>query len=399
VSWETYKLSELCLKITDGSHNPPESVPHSDYLMLSSKNIFNDEINLDNPRYLSKEMFEKENKRTEISVGDVLLTIVGTIGRVAVVPDDISKFTLQRSVAVLKPKMNIITPRFLMYTLQSMLDVLSAGARGVAQKGIYLKQLADLQINVPSLVKQKEIVAIFDKARRIQKKREQAIKLADNFLRATFIEMFGDPVMNPKGFETRLLSDFFIDEKNGTKCGPFGSALKKDEYTREGVPVWNMDNITLQGDFIDLPSLWISEYKYQTLESYSVLDGDVIISRAGTVGKMGVVRSSTEKSIISTNLIRVRFGEKLYPEYFVSLMTYCKGRVGNLKTGPDGTFTHMNTGVLSNLEFPYPPLELQKKYIKIRQSVMLIIDKYHHFEFEIDDTFCAINQKAFLYQP
>nr|WP_264961159.1 MULTISPECIES: restriction endonuclease subunit S [Enterobacteriaceae] len=205
--------------------------------------------------------------------------------------------------------------------------------------------------------------------------------------------------MNPKGFDIKVLSDFFIDEKNGTKCGPFGSALKKDEYTREGVPVWNMDNITLKGGFIDLPSLWVSEYKYQELESYSVLDGDVIISRAGTVGKMGVVRSSTEKSIISTNLIRVRFGEKLYPEYFVSLMTYCKGRVGNLKTGPDGTFTHMNTGVLSNLEFPYPPLELQKKYIKIRQSVMLLIDKYHHFGFGIDETFCAINQKAFLCQP
>jgi type I restriction enzyme S subunit len=108
--------------------------------------------------------------------------------------------------------------------------------------------------------------------------------------------------------------------------------------------------------------------------------------------------SSTEKSIISTNLIRVRFGEKLYPEYFVSLMTYCKGRVSNLKTGPDGTFTHMNTGVLSNLEFPYPPLELQKKYIKF-VSLLCFSDKYHHFGFGIDETFCAINQKAFLCQP
>lgn len=274
-------------------------------------------------------------------------------------------------------------------------DVIS----GSAQPQITGQGLTKVEIPLPPLLEQKRIAAILDKANDIRQKREQAIKLADDFLRATFLEMFGDPVMNPKGFDIKVLSDFFIDEKNGTKCGPFGSALKKDEYTREGVPVWNMDNITLKGGFIDLPSLWVSEYKYQELESYSVLDGDVIISRAGTVGKMGVVRSSTEKSIISTNLIRVRFGEKLYPEYFVSLMTYCKGRVGNLKTGPDGTFTHMNTGVLSNLEFPYPPLELQKKYIKIRQSVMLLIDKYHHFGFGIDETFCAINQKAFLCQP
>jgi len=160
-----------------------------------------------------------------------------------------------------------------------------------------------------------------------------------------------------------------------------------------------MDNITLKGDFIDSPSLWVSEYKYQELESYSVLDGDVIISRAGTVGKMGVVRSNSPRSIISTNLIRVRFNEKLYPEYFVSLMTYCKGRVGNLKTGPDGAFTHMNTGVLSNLEFPYPPLELQRKYNQTHQNVMKLIDKYNNYGHRIDETFYAINQKAFLGKP
>jgi len=55
--------------------------------------------------------------------------------------------------------------------------------------------------------------------------------------------------------------------------------------------------------------------------------GDVIISRAGTVGKMGVVRSKYSESLISTNLIRVRFGENLLPEYFVSLMSYCKNRL------------------------------------------------------------------------
>ncbi|WP_409455769.1 restriction endonuclease subunit S [Pseudescherichia sp.] len=287
--------------------------------------------------------------------------------------------------------------RYLFHTL-SVID-LAKKTITTSIPGLNRDDLYDTYIRLPPFEEQIRIADLLNKADDIRQKREQAIKVANDYLYSVFLDMFGDPVMNPKGFEIRVLSDFFIDEKNGTKCGPFGSALKKDEYTSEGVPVWNMDNITLKGDFIDLPSLWVSENKYQALKSYSVLDGDVIISRAGTVGKMGVVRSITEKSIISTNLIRVRFGEKLYPEYFVSLMTYCKGRVGNLKTGPDGTFTHMNTGVLSNLEFPYPPLELQKKYIKIRQSVMLIIDKYHHFGFRIDETFCAINQTAFLCQP
>lgn len=339
-----------------------------------------------------------ENSATKIiPAGVIIIPTRMALGKVAINTIDIA--INQDLKALFIKDNNFLDRNYLFRWLESQSSFIESEGKGATVKGITLPFLKGLNVPIPPINEQKRIASILDKADVIRQKREQAIKVANDYLYSVFLDMFGDPVMNPKGFEIRVLSDFFIDEKNGTKCGPFGSALKKDEYTSEGVPVWNMDNITLKGDFIDLPSVWVSENKYQALESYSVLDGDVIISRAGTVGKMGVVRSITEKSIISTNLIRVRFGEKLYPEYFVSLMTYCKGRVGNLKTGPDGTFTHMNTGVLSNLEFPYPPLELQKKYIKIRQSVMLIIDKYHHFGFRIDETFCAINQTAFLCQP
>lgn len=305
----------------------------------------------------------------------------------------------QRTYVITVNSSDILNTRYLFYFMDKYVERLRTMSVGGVIKYIKIGMLTDIEIPLPSIIEQKRITAIFNKANCIRKKREQAIKVANDYLYSVFLDMFGDPIMNPKGFEIKVLSEFFIDEKNGTKCGPFGSALKKDEYTREGVPVWNMDNITLKGDFIDSPSLWVSEYKYQELESYSVLDGDVIISRAGTVGKMGVVRSYSPRSIISTNLIRVRFNEKLYPEYFVSLMTYCKGRVGNLKTGPDGAFTHMNTGVLSNLEFPYPPLELQRKYNQIRQNVMTLIDKYNNYGHRIDETFYAINQKAFLGKP
>ncbi len=162
VSWKTVKLEEICHKITDGSHNPPKGVEYSEYLMLSSKNIHNDIISYDEPRFLSKSNFEGENKRTDIQLGDVLLTIVGTIGRCAVFEGSGSRFTLQRSVAVLKPKHDLALPRFMMYVLQSMLGVLNDGARGVAQKGIYLKSLKALSFPHPPLEEQQRIVAKLD---------------------------------------------------------------------------------------------------------------------------------------------------------------------------------------------------------------------------------------------
>ena len=126
------RLGDICVKITDGSHNPPQGIENSEFLMLSSKNVYDDKITFDEPRYLSEPDFAVEDKRTAINAGDVLLTIVGTVGRTAVVPEINIHLCLQRSVAVIKPKRDIISPRFLMYQLQSMRPYLDGEARGVA---------------------------------------------------------------------------------------------------------------------------------------------------------------------------------------------------------------------------------------------------------------------------
>ena len=169
--WEEKELGEICEKITDGSHNPPRGIEYSEFLMLSSRNIFNDLITFQNPRYLKEEDFIKENKRTQLKSGDILLTIVGTIGRVAVVPEKTPKFTLQRSVGVLKPNLILIKSKYLMYSLQSKLIDLNNNSRGVAQKGLYLNQIRNYKISFPpSLEEQQEIV---EKLNALQEKTKQ----------------------------------------------------------------------------------------------------------------------------------------------------------------------------------------------------------------------------------
>ena len=202
-----------------------------------------------------------------------------------------------------------------------------------AYPSIRTSEIGTLKIDLPKKIEQNRIADILEKADAIRRKRQQAIQLADEFLRSIFLDMFGDPATNPKQFVVRKLSEFYINEREGTKCGPFGSALKKHEYSDAGIPVWNMDNISLDGKFIEKVNLWITQDKYEELLPYSTKNGDVLISRAGTVGKMCVLMSCHENSLISTNLIRVRFNSDLLPIYFVSLMNYCTGRVGRLKTG------------------------------------------------------------------
>ena len=167
------KLGEVCIQITDGSHNPPSGVEQSEYLMLSSKNIDDDFITLDSPRFLSHSDYIAENNRTTVCEGDLLMTIVGTIGRVAIVPKELNGICLQRSVAVIKPEREIVNNRYLMYQLQNMRPFLEKEARGVAQKGIYLKQVSQLDIKLPELEQQKQIVKVLDKVTELISLRKQ----------------------------------------------------------------------------------------------------------------------------------------------------------------------------------------------------------------------------------
>ncbi len=127
--------------------------------MLSAINISQNKINFTSFRLISEDSFIREDKRTQIGQGDVLLTIVGAIGRAAIVTSESQKFTLQRSVAVIRPLE--VLPKFVMYQLESpsLAAHFNKQAKGTAQKGIYLRTLGLTDIAVPPLAEQHRIVA------------------------------------------------------------------------------------------------------------------------------------------------------------------------------------------------------------------------------------------------
>ncbi len=160
-SWVWSSLGAIASYITDGSHNPPKNAG-SGYPMLSSQNVINGAVDFSNvSRFLNQEDFDLEDRRTQIESNDVLLTIVGTIGRAAVVQASSPKFALQRSVAVIRTPLN---PQYLVYVLHGPFSqtYFQENAKGTAQKGIYLGKLAELPIPFPCLEEQNEIVAKVD---------------------------------------------------------------------------------------------------------------------------------------------------------------------------------------------------------------------------------------------
>ena len=160
--WEWCRLQNLAMKITDGSHNPPRGeVDKTEYFMLSSQNINkNTIVNLEKSRYLSEENYNLENKRTQINIGDMLLTIVGTIGR-SCIYNLLQKITLQRSVAVIDTKYCNVYLKYLFDSPQIQ-KYFNENASGTAQRGIYLNRLKQVAIPLPPLDEQKRIVSKVD---------------------------------------------------------------------------------------------------------------------------------------------------------------------------------------------------------------------------------------------
>ena len=157
-SWRWVKLTSICNKLVDGDHNPPKGVEEqTEYIMASSRNINYDKLDdLENVRYLSKEVFEIENNRTKAKKGDIFFTSVGTIGRSCIYSGDYN-ICFQRSVTVLNTNIN---NQFLKYFFDSNFfqTYVIDHSTGTAQMGFYLKEMANSSIAIPPMHEQARIV-------------------------------------------------------------------------------------------------------------------------------------------------------------------------------------------------------------------------------------------------
>ena len=362
--WEMVKLSDVC-DVLGGYAFKSENFKNEGIPLLRISNIFDGEVSFKEDCVCVEDSNLLSLQRFKVIKGDILLALSGaTTGKFGVYKLNDFSFLNQR-VGLIRAT-DKTDPKYLLYYLNILKSQIEQIAQGAAQPNISTNEIGNLQIPLPPLPIQKRIAEILDAADALKRKDQELLKKYDELAQAIFIDMFGDPVKNEKGWEVKKLGELF---SSPVKCGPFGSALKKEEYVKDGIPVWIMDNIQ-DYNFNENGCLYINEDKYLDLTSYSALKGDIIISRAGTVGKMCVVDSEFKKSIISTNLIKISLDEKvLNPYFFVKLMNYFGKKIGRLRTGSENGFTHMNTGVLAGLEFPLPSITKQNEYINVLKNI------------------------------
>ena len=302
----------------------------------------------------------RQQPKALAQTSDVLLTVKGAgVGKCNLAIDA----AIGRQVMALRPHPDVLDREYLLEFLRAHESRINALGQGATVPGIGLDDVAGIRLPLPSISEQRRLAGLLAEAGAIRRKRREALNLTTELLRSAFLDVFGEPVTNARGWPVLKVGSLFPAHRAGARCGPFGSALKKNEYESSGIPVWGIDNV-LPDRFVEGGSLFISEPKFESLQAYAVADGDILISRAGTVGRMCVARPLAKRSIIGTNLIRVSLDSaRMIPEYFTMLLTLFGSEITRLKANPkENAYSFLNTGALKELEIPVPDMQAQRSF-------------------------------------
>lgn len=301
--WEYKKLGEVCTLISDGSHNPPKGIDHSLYRMISSQNVFDDNLQIteDNVRYITETDHLCENKRTKLQKDVVLLTIVGTIGRSCVLKGNEGCLTLQRSVAALHPSDQIM-PRYLMHCLIGNRHTLNQEAHGIAQKGIYLKQLSSLSVPLPPKSTQLAIVSELDKINELIRLKKEQLKDFDNLAQSLFYEMFGDPVENEKGWEVKKLKEIVSDN-----CSISYGIVQPGDGVENGVPV--VRPVDMTKTFVSRKGLKNTTKEISDSYKRTILNGnEILMCVRGTTGLISMATPELQGCNVTRGIAPIECG-------------------------------------------------------------------------------------------
>ncbi len=280
------------------------------------------------------------------------------------------KALLNQRVCKIVPNEEIINSRYLLYMLPKELKRIEDATSYVTVKHLSVKKIKEIEIPLPPLATQQKIAAILDEADKVRQLNKQLIEKYDALTQSLFLDMFGDPVTNPKGWGTKNIEELVIKEKGSIKRGPFGGALKKEIFVDEGYLVYEQFH-ALNNDFT-MARYFIDELKYKELEGFAVKPRDIIVSCSGVyLGKLAIVPDDARAGIINQALLKITLDQKkMRNNFFLFHFTQKNFRE---------TYFNANRGAgipnfppMSDFKrFPFiaPPIETQDQFAERVQAI------------------------------
>ena len=379
--WAWTRFGSICKKLTDGSHNPPPKRSNG-YTVISAQNIKNGKIIFtDKDRYTDEIGFQKENPRTQITKGDIILGIIGgSIGNVAIY-DLSDPVVAQRSISIID---TYVLNIYCFYLLQSTIfqSLFLEKSIGNAQAGIYLGELDKLYIPLPPIREQNRIVSeikrwftLIDEIEQGKADLQTTIKqtkskILDLAIHGKLVpqdpndepasellkrinpkaEITCDNAHYPKVWQKTILGDIFNHNTGKALNSSNKEGIMKDYLTTSNV-YWN------KFDFSVIKQM---PYKESELDKCTVTKGDLLVCEGGDIGRAAIWNYDFD-ICIQNHIHRLRPKGELCVAFYYYILLYLKEN--NLIGGKGIGLLGLSSNALHKIDVPLPPIEEQYRIV------------------------------------
>lgn len=259
---------------------------------------------------------------------------------------------------VLKPKEGLNVD-YLCYSL--MFYDVTGLVNGATRQKLTQADMRKMEIPLPSLDEQRKIAAVLDKVSSLIAKRRQQLDKLDELVKARFVEMFGD-LADPACKHIRCKLGETCKDSDDIKCGPFGTQLSKTEYQEQGVAVWEIPQINRE--FKEQPIHFVTNEKAKQLISYSLIPGDIAMSRKGNVGRCALFPKDFAPGIIHSDVLRIRVDKnKVNPCFLMYQLHFSKAVAHQIEMVSSGAvMAGINVTKLKQIYVHIPAFGLQNQF-------------------------------------
>ena len=333
---------------------------------INAGHIQDGTIQLDSMNYISEERFNLLGSG-KIQQNDIIYCLRGSLGKTAIV-QRIDEGAIASSLVIIRPN-DCLTTNYLYYFLTSPLGQAEIRKydNGSSQPNLSAKSVKAYTLPLPPLEEQRRIAAILDKADAVRRKRRDAIRLTEELLRSMFLEMFGDPVTNPKGWKIDKLGNHLSFITSGSRGWSKYYSETGDRFIRS-LDV-RMNHIS------DSDSVFVKAPNNIEAKRTCISDNDVLLTITGSrIGRVAPIPKGIGTAYISQHVAILRPQSTILPKYlsfFLSLESGGQRQIAKMQYGQ--TKPGLNLSQISSFEILLPPVEQQTRFndFWLRQELAL----------------------------
>ena len=376
-----FKLNDICY-ISGGYAFKSTIFKDNGIPIIRIGDISDNKINISETTVYINENIEKY-KNFIISKGDILIALSGaTTGKFGIYNYDEPSLLNQR-VAKLFPKKDVLN-KYLYHYMNKLQDTIYNKALGCAQPNISPKEIGELEIYLPNINEQKAIVEVLDKAQELIDKRKKQIEALDELVKSKFIEMFGDPVTNPKGWEKKKLNELGELSRGKSKHRPRNAP----ELLGGPYPLVQTGDIANAGIYL---KEYTQTYSELGLKQSKMWDkGTLCITIAANIAKTSIL---TFDACFPDSVVAFIPNDKTNNMFIQFWMFFLQKILED--SAPESAQKNINLKILSEQNVIVPPIELQNQFADFVKQVDKLKFEMEKSLKELEDNFNSLMQKAF----